>query len=106
MTSRSLPQLKPVTLALVGGGLLLLAGLSLWLSFYDWGGLSVAFALAIAAVKGGLVAGVFMDLKGAPASCKLAALLGLAMVLLLVGFTAADVLTRDAPPLLLPGAEP
>jgi cytochrome c oxidase subunit 4 len=82
--------------------LLLLAGGSFWLSFLHLGQAALPVALGIAALKAALVVLVFMELAKERASLQLAALSAIVMLLLLVGLTVADVLTRETPPLLPP----
>jgi caa(3)-type oxidase subunit IV len=94
-TFPSLPRLLGT-----GAALLLLAALSYASSFLHWGTLGLALALGFAVLKAGLVLRVFMELLGARASVQLAALAAALMLLLLVIFTAADVGTREEPPLL------
>jgi caa(3)-type oxidase subunit IV len=88
-----------------GAGLLLLAALSYGASFLHWGTLGLTVALGFAALKAGLVVRVFMELLRERASTQLATLAAVLMVLLLVLFTAADVGTREEPPLLPSVAE-
>jgi cytochrome c oxidase subunit IV len=75
-------------------GLLVLATVSLLLSFLHWkvGGLVVS--LAIAAVKAVLVLFFFMHLAEQRFTNRMTMLVGAAFVTLLVGLTAADVGTR------------
>ncbi len=93
------------SLVLLGVVLLALAGLSLGLAFLPLGPFSVAVALGIAAIKAGLVARHYMELDTSHASVRTVAATGLFFVLLLVVLTAADVATREPPPLLPPGLE-
>jgi len=80
--------------------LLALAALSYGLSFARLGALSLAVALAIAALKALLVLFVFMEFGELSASAKLAAFAALLMLVLLVAFMAADISTREPSPLL------
>jgi cytochrome c oxidase subunit 4 len=88
-----------------GVGLLLLAGVSFALSFVHLGRLALPIALAIAALKAGLVIAIFMELSEERSSIRLAALAAILTLSLLVSLTAADVLTRERPPLLPPAPE-
>lgn len=76
-------------------GLVLLATTSLLLGTklrWYWAG--VAISLAIAALKTYLVLWFFMDLAEQPFRSRLAIGVGAILVLVLVGFSAADVATR------------
>ncbi len=57
-------------------------------------------AFAIAGVKGAIVLLVFMHLLRVKSSVRLAALVGVLLFSLLIGFATADVMTRDQPALL------
>jgi caa(3)-type oxidase subunit IV len=76
--------------------LVALAAASLGLSFLPLGGWAVPVAMAIAGVKGLLVAAVFMHLAEEPFVHSLALGAAVGLLLLLAGFTAADVATRVA----------
>ena len=72
----------------------MLAGASLGLSFAALGPWAVPVALGIAGLKALLVAAVFMHLAEEPFVHALVLGSAAALVLLLVGFAAADVATR------------
>lgn len=82
--------------------LLVLAGASFALSYAHLGGAGVPVALGIAAVKATLVVLVFMELSSEPFTVRITLVAGVLFVLLLLGFTVGDVLTRPSPPLLPP----
>jgi cytochrome c oxidase subunit 4 len=82
---------------LTAAALLVLWGASWGLSFVDLGAWSFPVALVIAAAKALLVALFFMELVTEPASVNLALLTGVALFLVLLGFTVADVATRECP---------
>lgn len=82
--------------------LLALAGASLAFRFAHLGTLGYAVALAIATAKAALVAVFFMELGGEKASVKFAFASGLALIVLLLSLTVADVVTRAPPPLTAP----
>ena len=86
-----------------GAGLLALWALSFGLSFVNLGAAGLVIALAIAAVKAGLVGWVFMELAHAPASIRFAVVAASALAALLIAFVVADVEMRDPPPLIAPG---
>ena len=98
----SAPSLRIVFV--VGAALLALWALSFGLSYADLGRASLAVALAIALAKAALVALFFMELVRERLSVVLAMVAAGALVMMLIGFTVADVLTRDPAPLAVPGA--
>jgi cytochrome c oxidase subunit 4 len=80
--------------------LMALAGLSLGLSFVHLGAAGAPVALAIAGVKAALVGLVFMELLAQGASSRVVIAAAVFMLVLLATLTAADVLTRETPPML------
>jgi cytochrome c oxidase subunit 4 len=103
MSDAPKPAYTTATTVLVAAAiLLLLAGTSFWLSFLRLGAAALPVALGIAALKAAIVVVLFMELAKERASLQLAALSAIVMLLLLVGLTVADVLTREVPPLLPP----
>lgn len=86
--------------------LLLLWGLSYFLSAFSLGAAALPVALAIAVTKAALVVAIFMELGSESLPMKLTVLAAVAFVALLVGFMVADVKTRDVPMLRVPGAPP
>ncbi len=66
------------------------------------GWLGVATALGIACVKAGLVAWRFMELREGHATPRVALAASLALVVVFVGLTAADVVTRGPSPATAP----
>lgn len=83
---------------LVGLALLALAGTSFALGGLALGRWAVPVALAIAVAKASLIAVFFLRLPRRRASIRLAGTIALLLVGLLVGFAAADRITRDPPP--------
>ncbi len=82
--------------------LVILAGLSFLLAEAHLGAAGTPVAFAIAAVKGSIVVIAFMHFARARASVHLAAFVGMMLFALLIGLAAADIATRDPPPLLPP----
>lgn len=74
--------------------LMVLLALTVGSSFLHLGNFNVFVNLAIAAIKAGLVAAFFMELRTAPAVVRLAALTGLFWLALLLGLSLNDFLTR------------
>ena len=74
--------------------LLVLTAASFGLSYLPLAPADSAVALAIAAVKVGIVGLYFMHLIEQPASHRFAALIGASFIALLVGFAMLDVATR------------
>jgi len=79
-------------------GLVVLATLSLLLSFLHWKGGGLVVSLAIAVVKAVLVLFFFMHLAEQRFTNRITMLVGLMFVSLLVGLTVADVATRHTFP--------
>jgi cytochrome c oxidase subunit 4 len=88
----------------IGAGiaLLVLAGVSLLLSRAALGAFAVPVALAIAVLKASVVAAVFMEVARERVSIHVAVATGIGMLILLVGLTVADVVTREVAPLTPP----
>jgi cytochrome c oxidase subunit 4 len=78
--------------------LLALMALSLGSAFVALGAGNLAVSLAIAAVKAGLVAWIFMQLKRAPPVTRIAALAGLLFLALLMALSGFDYATRHLAP--------
>lgn len=78
--------------------LLVLATLSLLLSFLHWEAGDLAVSIFIAVIKAGLVLFFFMHLVEQRFSNRATVLVSLMFVALLVGLTAADVATRQTFP--------
>ena len=87
-----------------GVAVLVLWALSFGVSYVPLGAASLPVALAIAALKAILVALFFMELIREQLSVKLTMATACALTALLIGFMIADILTRDVPPLVVPGA--
>jgi cytochrome c oxidase subunit 4 len=77
--------------------LCLLAGtaLTIWVAFHDWGAWNNPIALVIATVKASLVVLYFMHLRYSPRLTTLVLAVTLSMMLVLMGMTSADYLTRN-----------
>lgn len=95
-------RVTPRALHLTFAALMLLAILSFALSFVHLGKLAYPAALVIAAVKASLVALFFMELLTEKFTVRIAFATGFAFVFLLIGFMAADVGTRQIPPVASP----
>jgi caa(3)-type oxidase subunit IV len=80
--------------------LMVLAAASFGLSSVRLGAWSTPLAFGIAAVKAGIVLLAFMQFLRTKSSIRLIAGVGVLVFGLLVGFTTADVMTRDPAPLL------
>lgn len=81
-------------LTLVFAALLVLTAATIAISFLPLGGWHTAVGVAIGAVKAGVVAVVFMELLHGDRSRLLAVAAGAFWLLLLIGLTMADYLTR------------
>ena len=86
-----------------GVAVLVLWAVSFGVSYVPMGAASLPVALAIAALKAILVALFFMELVRETLSVKVTMVSALLMTATLIAFMVADVATRDAPPLLVPG---
>ena len=89
---------------LVWLGLIVLLGATLAGAYSAIGDWKLPLALAIALAKAALVLGIFMELGGAGASARLAALAGVLWLALLFGLTFADEGTRMRIPQGFPAA--
>lgn len=96
----------PKSVLWTGIALIALWAASFGLSYVSLGDASLVVALAIAAVKAGLVAMFFMELLHESLSMKLAILSAGALLALLIGLMIADIVTRDTAPLLPFGTPP
>lgn len=74
--------------------LMALFGLTLASSFVSLHGFNTAVNVAIAIAKAALVALIFMRLRASTALVRLAALAGLVWLLILIGLSLTDLLTR------------
>jgi cytochrome c oxidase subunit IV len=74
--------------------LLVLSALALGVGFLHLGAFTIPVALALAALKAGLVATYFMHLIEQPPSYRIAALSGLVLLVILIAFVSADVIAR------------
>ena len=77
--------------------LVLLVGtaLTIWVAFHDWGAWNNPIALTIATIKASLVVLYFMHLRYSPKLTTLVLAVTLSMMLVLMGITSADYLTRN-----------
>lgn len=81
---------------LVWAALLALLALTVASSFVHLHGFNAAANLTIAGAKAALVATSFMHLRDRPALVRLAAVIGLAWLMILIGLSLSDFLTRGA----------
>jgi cytochrome c oxidase subunit 4 len=79
---------------LIWAALLVLLGLTFWLSYVPLGNFNVVAALGIAAAKASLVGLLFMNLSQSRALIRLAAAAGFFWLVIMFGLTLADFLTR------------
>lgn len=89
------PRKQLRTLSITAVALLLLLGLSVLLFQFPLGRLLLLVGLGIAATKAALVAINFMHLRTSTPLMRLFAGAGLLWLTLLLGLTAADILTRQ-----------
>ena len=82
------------TLTAVWGALLLLTGLTVWITRIELGGYKVAGALVIACLKAGLVVAFFMHMKYEGRLLKGLLFVALVTLAIFIGFTFFDVLYR------------
>jgi cytochrome c oxidase subunit 4 len=75
-------------------GVIALSMLTFGLSYVHLGAGSVALAMIIAAVKAGIIAMFFMNLRQQGTGERAAVAVGVILLLVLIGFVAADVATR------------
>ena len=102
MTSTAFPRVVVRT----GGALFALWALSFALSYVHLGAAALPVAIGIAAVKAALVVAFFMELLHGSLSMKLTLLAAGLLLALLIGLVVADIVTREAPPLVPFGTEP
>ena len=82
------------TALLVGGALILLTGATVGLAYMDLGPLHLPVALGIAIIKAALIVTVFMELKFAAPTERLAAVAALFWLGILIAGTLDDYFTR------------
>jgi len=100
-------ETSAVSLASTLVALLALAGLSLALRYAHLGAFGLPVAMIIAAAKAVLVAVFFMEILVERVTVRLAMSTGIVLVGILLALIAADILTRETPPLSNPpGTEP
>ena len=80
----------------VWAALMALLVLTVASSFVHLHGFNAATNLAIAGAKAALVATFFMHLRDRPALVRMAAVIGVAWLMILIGLSLADFLTRAA----------
>ncbi len=96
------PKVNRRSFFLVFAALIVLALISYGLSFARLGTLSVPLALSISVVKVTLVAVFFMELVAQQFVNRFVVVTAMLMLSTLIVLMAADVLTRETPPLLAP----
>jgi caa(3)-type oxidase subunit IV len=96
------PKLNRRSFFRVFVGLIAFAAVSYGLSFARLGTLGVPVALAISVVKATLVAIFFMELVAQEFVNRFVVVAAMVMLSALIALMAADLLTRDAPPLAPP----
>lgn len=74
--------------------LIVLTGITVGVAYVDLGWLNTPIALAIAAVKAGVVLAFFMHLRWSTHLMAVVAIIGVLWFIILVAFTAADYLSR------------
>ena len=92
-----LVPITAVTYVVVWVALVVLAALSLGLSYLELGDFGVVVAMSIGAVKAALIALFFMHLAEGRFAYRFVLAIGVAFVVIMVGLTALDILTRHAP---------
>jgi cytochrome c oxidase subunit 4 len=92
----------PRSFFLVFAGLMVLAASSYALSFAPIGSISVPVAMLISASKALLVVLFFMELVGQRFFNRFVVVAAVVLLSTLISLMAADVLTRETPPLLPP----
>ncbi|MCS6953356.1 MAG: cytochrome C oxidase subunit IV family protein [Bryobacterales bacterium] len=89
---------KRVYLA-VFAALMVLTVLTVWVSYFDMGDLSIVVALAIAVTKATLVVLFFMHARHSPRLTKFVIAAGFCWLVILIGLTLSDYFTRTWLPL-------
>jgi cytochrome c oxidase subunit 4 len=84
----------PSIYLIVGSVLLVLTGVTVWVSFLNFGVFNPIIALFIACVKATIVVLFFMHVKYSSKLTKLTVFSGLFLFLVLIGLTLADYSTR------------
>jgi cytochrome c oxidase subunit 4 len=74
--------------------LMVFTALTVWVAFHDFGVFNIVIALGIAITKASLVILYFMHVRYSSSLVKIAAVAGFFWLLILLGFTMADVLSR------------
>lgn len=74
--------------------LMVMTALTVWAAFQDFGTLNTVVALAIAILKATLVILFFMHVLYSSSLVRVAAVAGFVWLLILIGFTVADVISR------------
>ncbi len=82
---------------LVWFALTVLTGVTVWVSYIDFGLLNIVIALTVASVKAALVALFFMHLRHEDKVTWIFALYPLGLLALLIGLTISDVFYRVTP---------
>ena len=82
---------------LVWFALTVLTGVTIWVSYIDFGILNIVVALTVASIKAALVALFFMHLKYEDSITWVFALYPLGLLALLIGLTISDIFYRVTP---------
>ncbi|GIW48288.1 MAG: cytochrome-c oxidase [Deltaproteobacteria bacterium] len=85
------------TYILVWLALIVLTGITVWVSYLHFGVFNIVVALLIASIKASLVALYFMHLKFEDKTTWIFVLYPIVLLALLIGLTAVDVFFRTAP---------
>jgi cytochrome c oxidase subunit 4 len=85
----------PKTYFLVFGALLILTGVTTWVSFMDLGHLNTLIALTIAFTKAALVVLFFMHVRHSSRLTKIVVTTAFLWLIILFGFTLSDYFTRN-----------
>ncbi len=85
------------TYLLVWLALMVLTGITVWVSYLHFGVFNIVVALLIASIKASLVALYFMHLKFEDKTTWIFVLYPIVLLALLIGLTAADVFFRTTP---------
>lgn len=81
-------------LTIIWALLLVLTGVTVWITRFEMGGYKVAGALTVACIKAGLVIAVFMHMKYEGRLLRFLLFVALVTLAIFIGFTFFDVLYR------------
>ncbi len=82
--------------------LMVLTAATVWAAFQDFGILNTVVALAIAIIKATLVILYFMHVRYSSGLVRISAVIGFVFLVLLIGYVAADVVSRGWMPVPAP----